>query len=100
MPVHGMNVGKGPGNTADVEAISYVGIFVDVTRVIVVNEVVSKRLTKDNRGKHCETDANADRQAAATDFRTACRLSSALVHASNLLRCTNLGEINEGQVAN
>jgi len=48
MPVHGMNVAECPGNTADTEPSRYLRIFIDVTRIVVVNEVVPERLTKND----------------------------------------------------
>ena len=37
---------KRPGNTADAEPTCYFRVFIDVTRIIIVNEVVPERLTK------------------------------------------------------
>ena len=39
-------MGKCPDNAADAQSLSYVRVFVDVTRVIIVNEVVPERLAK------------------------------------------------------
>jgi len=68
MPVHGMDVRERPGNAGGVKTACYVGIFIDVTRIIIINEVVPKSLTKNNACKHRKTDANADRQPAAAFF--------------------------------
>jgi hypothetical protein len=100
MPIHRMNMAKCTGYTAIGKSVGYFGIFVNLTWVIIVNKVVLEQLSKDNPREHGQTNANAETQPAATAFRTACRLSSALVHASNLLRCANLGENDEGQMAN
>lgn len=59
MPVHGMNVGERPRNTANAEPSRYLRIFIDVTRIVVVNEVVLERLTKNYPCQDCETDADA-----------------------------------------
>src|SRR5205809_7845007 len=72
MPVHGMNVRECPGKAGKVKTACYVGIFIDVGRVVVVNEVVPERLSKNNPCKHRETDANADRQPAAVHLRRGC----------------------------
>ncbi len=68
MPVHGMNMAKCPGNTADAEAAGYLRIFIDVAWIIIVDEVVPERLAKNYPRKDGETDANADRQPAAVCF--------------------------------
>ena len=62
MPVHGMNVGECPGNTADAEPTGYLRVFVDVTRIIVVNEVVPERLAKNKPAQGRKSDANGDDQ--------------------------------------
>ena len=59
MPVHGMNMGECPANTADPEPTGYVRVFVDVTGIIIVNEVVPERLAKNNPRKHRKNDAEA-----------------------------------------
>ena len=63
-----MNMGKCPGDTADAEAAGYLRIFIDVARIIIVDEVVPERLAKNYPRKDGETDANADRQPAAACF--------------------------------
>ena len=63
-----MNMAKRPGNTADAEAAGYLRIFIDVARVIIVDEVVPERLAENYPRKDGETDANADRQPAAACF--------------------------------
>jgi hypothetical protein len=55
-----MNMRECPRNTADAQSTGYPRIFIDVTRVIIVNEVVSERLTKNKPRKRCNTEANAD----------------------------------------
>src|SRR5437870_11779539 len=99
MPIHRMNMGKCPGYTANGKAVGYVGIFVNVTWVIIVNKVVLEQLSKDNRREHGQTNANAETQPAAIDVRRAWRLRAALVHASNLLRLASCGDNDSGQIA-
>ena len=60
-----MNMAKCPGNAADAEAACYLRIFVDVVRVIIVDEIVPERLAENQPRKDGDTDANADRQPAA-----------------------------------
>ena len=43
-----MNVGEGPRNPAEAKAAGYFAVLIDVARIIVVNEVVPKRLAKNN----------------------------------------------------
>jgi hypothetical protein len=61
MPVLRMNMGECPDNAGGVKAACYLGIFINVARIIIINEVVPKSLTKNNAREHRETDANADR---------------------------------------
>lgn len=68
VPVFRMNMGKRPANIGEAEAAGYPGILIDVTRIIVVNEIVSECLTKDAPCKNCQTDANAGRDPAAAWF--------------------------------
>lgn len=60
MPVLGMNMTECPGNTGYVKAAGYLGILINIPRIIVINEVVPKRLPKNDPRKECEKDANAD----------------------------------------
>ena len=53
-------MGKCPGNAADAKSVSYLRIFVDVTRIIIVNEVVAERLAKDKPDQAGQSDADAD----------------------------------------
>src|SRR5436305_13742522 len=100
MPIHRMNMGKCPGYTANGKALGYVGIFVNVTWVIIVNKVVLEQLSKDNPSEHSQTNAHAERQPVAIDFTTARRLSAAPVHASSLLGYASLGVNDGGQMPN
>ena len=76
MPVLRMNMGECPGNAGDVKTAGYLGIFIDITRIVVINEVVPQSLAKNNPCKHRETDANADSQPTAVHFRRARSLST------------------------
>jgi len=81
MPVHGMNMSECPGNTAEAKAAAYVSVFIDVTRIIIVDEVVPQRLAKNDPCKRFKRDADADSYPAADHLRRAYR-SSDPVHVS------------------
>ena len=49
-----------PGNTADAKTTCYFRVLINVTRIIVVNEVVPERLAKNKPCKHARNDADAD----------------------------------------
>ena len=84
MPVHGMNMGKCPGNAADAQSLSYLRVFVDVTRIIVVNEVVPECLAEHKPAQRRQSDADAHRlQGAVSSQRSYLSVSDA-VHASIL----------------
>ncbi len=61
-------MGECPGNAGEVKTAGYLGIFINVTRIIIVNEIVPERLAKNYPRKDGETDANADRQPEAVCF--------------------------------
>jgi hypothetical protein len=69
MPVLRMNMGERPDNTGDVKAAGYLGILINVMRVIIVNEVMPERLPKHGPCKHYKTDADADKYPVAACFR-------------------------------
>ena len=48
MPVFGMDMRKRPGDVREVDAAGDPSILIDVTRIVVVNEIVQKRLNKDS----------------------------------------------------
>ena len=75
-----MNMGECPGNTAEAEPIGYLCVFIDVTRIIVVDEVMPERLAKNNPRKHCQRDADAEGKPPTVHFRRACALNSEPVH--------------------
>ena len=60
MPVQAMDMCKCPGNPADAETTCYFRVLINVTRIIIVNEVIPERLAKNNPGKHSERKADAD----------------------------------------
>src|SRR6266480_3770454 len=53
MPVHGMNMSECPGNTANAEPTSYFRVFIDVARIVIINEVVPERLAEKTRRPSC-----------------------------------------------
>ena len=60
MPVQGVDMCKRPGNTADAKTTCYFRVLINVTRIIVVNEVMPERLAKNKPGKHSERKTDAD----------------------------------------
>ena len=48
MPVFGMDMRKRPGDVGDADAASDPRVLIDVTRIVVVNEIVPERLNKDS----------------------------------------------------
>ena len=48
-----MNVGEGPRNAAEAKPAGYFVVFIDVAWIIIVNEIVPKRLAKDDPCEHC-----------------------------------------------
>jgi len=60
MPVLSMNMSKRPRNPGDVKAARYPGILINVTGIIIVNEVVPERLAEDEPRKHGKKNANTD----------------------------------------
>ena len=48
MPVFGMDMRKRPGDVREVDAAGDPSILIDVTRIVVVNEIVPERLNKDS----------------------------------------------------
>jgi hypothetical protein len=60
MPVKGMDMSECPDNTGYVKTAGYFGIFINVTWIVIVNEVISECLTKNDPCKHRKKDRNAD----------------------------------------
>ena len=60
MPVQGVNMCKCPGNTANADPTGYFRVFIDITWIVIVNEVVPERLAKNKRGKHSKSKAHTD----------------------------------------
>ena len=48
MPVFGMNMSECPGEVREVDAAGDPSVLIDVTRIVVVNEIVPERLTKNS----------------------------------------------------
>jgi len=69
MPVQGMDMSKRPGDTADAEPTCYSRVFIDVTRIVIVNEVVPERLTKNKPCQARQSDADGDSEPPVVDFR-------------------------------
>ena len=72
---------KCPGNTANAEPTGYFRVFIDVTRIVIINEVVPERLAKNKPCQARQNDADPDGKPTAVDFRWTYRLSSEPVHA-------------------
>ena len=72
---------KCPDNTADAKTTCYLRVLINVTRIVVINEVVPERLAKNKPCQARESDADADGKPPAADFRWTYRLSSEPVHA-------------------
>ena len=68
MPILRVDMGECPANTCDAKAAGYLGIFIDVARIVVVNEVVPERLAENNPHKYRQKDADADGQPVAIYF--------------------------------
>jgi len=60
MPVLGMNVAKSPANAGQVKPASYFRIFIDVVLIVVIDEVVTEGLTKDDPRNCREKNADSD----------------------------------------
>ncbi len=58
-----------PRNAGHAQTAGYLRIFIDVLRIIVINEVMAEGLTENNPGKCREKNADTDGQAAAVGFR-------------------------------
>ncbi len=63
-----MNMSECPRHISEVDAIGDPRVLIDVMGIIVVNEVVAERLTKNNPGKHCQKDAKADNYPVTASF--------------------------------
>ena len=72
---------KGPDNAADAKTTSYFRVLINVTRIIVINEVVPERLAKNKPGKHNKKKADTEGKPPTVDFTWAYRLISEPVHA-------------------
>ena len=70
-----------PSNTANAEPTGYFRVFIDVTRIVIINEVVPERLAENKPCQARQNDTDADGRPPAIDFRWAYGLSSEPVHA-------------------
>jgi hypothetical protein len=84
MPVHGMNMGKCPNNAGDTQSLSYLRVFVDVTWIIVVYEVVPECLAEHKPAQRHQSDADAWRPPGTIGSQRSYLSVSAAVHASTL----------------
>ena len=60
MPVFGMDMSECPADVREVDAAGDPSVLIDVTRIVVVNEIVPECLTKNGPRKHCQSNADAD----------------------------------------
>ena len=49
-----------PADVREVDAAGDPSVLIDVTRIVVVNEIVPECLTKNGPRKHCQSNADAD----------------------------------------
>ena len=76
VPVHGMDVRECPRDTRHTQSAGYVRVFIDIMRVVVVNEVVPQRLAENTPREQRQADANPEprRLAACCGRRNRLRL--------------------------
>ena len=60
VPVFGMHMGECPSDIREVNAASDPGVLVDVTRIVVVNEIEAKSLCKHHARNYCKARADSD----------------------------------------
>ena len=60
MPVFGMDMGKSPRDIREVDAAGDPSILIDVTRIVVVNEIEAQSLCKHDACDYRETRADSD----------------------------------------
>ena len=48
MPVFGVNMSECPGDVREVNAAGDPGVLIDVARIVIVNEIVPERLSKND----------------------------------------------------
>src|SRR5437660_5318194 len=65
MPVAGMTMSERPLNSVQCDTVCYLSSFVNVIRVIKINEFMSERLTKNDPGERHQKNANAKNQVKA-----------------------------------
>jgi len=76
MPVLGMNVGERPDDSTERDAVPDRRVAVEIGDIIVVDELVPKRLAEDDPGKRRQKNADADTQPAAVRSRRIYRFSA------------------------
>jgi len=75
VPVFGMDMRKCPGDVGEVDAAGDSRVLIDVVRIVVINEVIAKRLCKHHPCNYCKTHADSDECPARRQLT-----SSYLVH--------------------
>jgi hypothetical protein len=75
-----MNVAECPADIIEADAAGNLGILINVTGIIIVNEVVSERLTKNNPHKRKKRNTDAKREPAPVQLIRVCRLNTDRVH--------------------
>ena len=72
---------KCPRNTGEAKAACYVRVLINVTRIIVIDEVVPEGLAKDNPDKHEKADADAEIDPMPVWFSYRDRVGWSTMHA-------------------
>jgi hypothetical protein len=75
VPVFGMDMRKCPGDAGESDPAGYAGILINVLRIVIVNEVETKRLCKHHPGNYRKARAENDECPARRQLN-----SSYLVH--------------------
>jgi hypothetical protein len=75
-----MNMSECPRHISEVDAAGDPRVLIDVVRIIIVNEVVSERLTKNDPHKRKKRNADAESQPAPVQLIRVYRLNTQVVH--------------------
>ncbi len=68
MPVPGMGMSEMPAEILKTEAACYAFVLIDVFLIIVVNELMPERLTKNNPRKYDKTNAQSGGKPTRVTF--------------------------------
>ena len=60
VPVFGMNMGESPRDVGEVDAAGDSCVLINVTRIVVVNEIEAKSLCKHHARNYCKARADSD----------------------------------------